>query len=120
MRINGRRYSSLPVFFYKITHNLKHAHLRFQLTQNENCKEHLAPSQFLSRQLLKVLSVSASTTKSGKLFHIFTTCEEKENFLNLYSLALFLKFLLISPSSAESIKIQFYRCRDIIMLMDHL
>jgi len=68
MRINGRRYSSLPVFFYKITHNLKHAHLRFQLTQNENCKEHLAPSQFLSRQLLKVLSVSASTTKSGKLF----------------------------------------------------
>jgi len=76
--------------FYKITHNLKHAHLRFQLTQNENCKEHLAPSQFLSRQLLKVLSVSASTTKSGKLFHIFTTREEKENFLNLYWLALFL------------------------------
>jgi len=40
MRINGRAYSSLPVrIFYNITYKLKHP--RFQLTRNENCKEHL-------------------------------------------------------------------------------
>ena len=31
----------------------------------------------------------------------------------------FLQFIFISPSSAESIKIKFYRCTDIIILMYH-
>jgi len=64
MWINGRRYSLFPCIFYNTTLTYKLKHLRFQLTRNENCKEHLdqAKQQCLSIQLLKVLSVSASTT----------------------------------------------------------
>jgi len=76
--------------FYNITFTYKLKHLRFQLTRNENCKEHLDQASVclddffcLSRRFLKVLSILASTTESGKLFHILTTREQKENFLKL-------------------------------------
>ena len=66
--------------FYNITYKLKH--LRFQLTRHENCKKTSWSGQCLYGRLLKILSVSASTTQSGKLFHILTTREQKKIFLS--------------------------------------
>jgi len=54
--------------FYNITFTYKLKHLQFQLTRNKNCKEHLDQASVCLDDILKVLSVSASTTESGKLF----------------------------------------------------
>ena len=54
--------------FYNITFTYKLKHLQFQLTRNKNCKEHLDQASVCLDDILKVLSVSASTSESGKLF----------------------------------------------------
>ena len=71
---NANKWAQVFMFaciFYNITYKLKH--LRFQLTRNENCKEHFDQASVC---LDEFWCISSSTTEFGKLLHILTAREQ--------------------------------------------